>query len=54
MDEVARDLEVPYVVMEDALCMWQKKPKKRSSEQLPDDTYPPFIPIHDVRRARRP
>jgi hypothetical protein len=35
MDEVARDLEVPYVVMEDALCMWQKKPKKRSSEQLP-------------------
>ena len=53
MDDLASRLGISYAVMEDVLCLWQKKPKKQTGGLSPDVTYPPFIPIQDVRRAAK-
>jgi len=54
MDDLAARLGIPYAVMEDALCLWQKKPRKRPEELPRDVTYPSFIPIQDIRRTVKP
>jgi len=52
MDGVARDLQLPYAVMENALCIWQKKPQSQVNG-LPQDEVPhsAFIPLESIGHA---
>jgi hypothetical protein len=54
IDNLARYLSVSYSVMEDTLCVWQKKQTKWTAEHSPDITYPAFVAIRDIRRAVKP
>lgn len=51
MDDLAARLGISYAVMEDALCLWQKKPKKWSGGLPRDVMYSSFIPAQDIQRA---
>jgi len=51
-DNLACRLGISYSVMEDALCLWQKKPRKRMAGLSPlDVTDSSLILIQDIRRA---
>jgi hypothetical protein len=50
IDSLAGSLEVPYDVIEDALCIWQKEPGKQIADQQPDFPTSPFIPVQTIHR----
>ena len=50
IDSLARSLSIPYDVMEDALCIWQKKPGKQTAGHPPSVSNPHFIPLQTIHR----
>jgi hypothetical protein len=54
MDHLAARLGISYAMMEDALCLWQKKPKKQPGGLPRDVMYTSFVPIQDIRRVVKP
>lgn len=51
IDNLACRLGISYSVIEDTLCLWQKKPRKRMARLPPDAIDSSFVPIQDIRRA---
>jgi hypothetical protein len=54
MDDLVARLGISYAVMEDALCRWQKDPKKWSGELPRDVMHPSLIRTQDIQRTVRP